>query len=332
MSALLPEQLVQGILEAIQESGAAGMLVSSVRTHPRQFLISKPTGETHSLWVYAWTLTPGGRPQLKNEYRIQMTSVTPPLPLHPDGPTVLIGYEPNLKMFAGFDLTRHRTFTKGSPSVQIDITALHKALQDGLAFDRKDNHEIAVAVRPDQFLTYAYDAANLHRYGRDTATLSLLSKASALEPIKPIDIAALPTQRQRVVQTVSRMSRAANFRQQVLSAYSNRCAVSRSQLRLVDAAHILPVGAPGSIDHVCNGLALSPTFHRAFDSALVYLDEHYAMRLNPEKESSLIKLNLDGGLDAFKAALGKIHLPPDRQQWPDHRFIKKANQFRRIQA
>ncbi len=330
MSAILPEQLVGAILEAIQESGAAGLLVSSARTHPRQFVISKPTGETYSLWVYAWTLTPGGRPQLRNEYRIQMTSVSPPLPLNPDGLTVLLGYEPSLKMFAGFDLTRHRTFTKGSPSVQIDITSIHQALQDGLAFDRKDNNEIAVAIRPDQFLTYAYNAENLHKYGRDTGTFTLLRKASSLEPIKPVDIDALTTPRQRVVQTVSRMSRAANFRQQVLGAYSNRCAVSRLQLRLVDAAHILPVGAPGSIDHVCNGLALSPTFHRAFDNALIYLDENCTMKLNPEKKSSLIKLNLDGGLDAFKAALGKIHLPPDRRQWPDQRLIRKANQFRRI--
>jgi hypothetical protein len=54
------------------------------------------------------------------------------------------------------------------------------------------------------------------------------------------------------------------------------------------------------------------------------------MRLNPEKQSSLVKLNLDGGFEGFKAALGKVHLPPDRHQWPDPRLIKKANQFRRI--
>ena len=66
MSALPPDQLVEVILDALQESGAAGVLVSSARTHPRRFVVSRPTGETHPLWVYAWTLTPGGRPQLKN--------------------------------------------------------------------------------------------------------------------------------------------------------------------------------------------------------------------------------------------------------------------------
>src|SRR3989338_2323082 len=117
-------------------------------------------------------------------------------------------------MFAGFDLKRHRTFTKGSPSVQIDITAIHQALQDGLAFDRKDNNEIAVAIRPDQLLTYAYTAEHLHQYGRDAGTFTLLQKASSLAPIKPIDLDALAAPRQRIVQTVRRMSRDANFRQQ----------------------------------------------------------------------------------------------------------------------
>ena len=73
-----------------------------------------------------------------------LTTVASPLPLNPTGYTVLLGYEPNLKMFGGFDLRRHCTFTTGSPSVQIDIKKIHKAMQDGLAVDRKDNDEIAV--------------------------------------------------------------------------------------------------------------------------------------------------------------------------------------------
>jgi hypothetical protein len=46
---------------------------------------------------------------------------------------------------------------------------------------------------------------------------------------------AVSEPRRRIVQTVSRLSRAANFRLQTLNAYGNRCAVTRAQLRLVDA-------------------------------------------------------------------------------------------------
>ena len=133
--------------------------------------------------------------------------------------------------------------------------------------------------------------------------------------------------------TVNRLSRAACSRQQVLTAYGNRCAISRFQLRLVDAAHILPVGAEGSTDDIQNGLALSPTFHRAFDNGLVSLDEDYVMRINPTKELQLVALRLDGGLSDFKNLLDKrIHLPPDRQQWPELAIIRKANEYRRISA
>ncbi|MHC4179813.1 MAG: HNH endonuclease, partial [Planctomycetota bacterium] len=289
MPAVPPLKLVNAILDAIDQSGEVGILTSGIKTHPRKFAVSGPAGATE-LWAYAWTLTFGGRPALPNELRIQMTSVASPLLLNPDGLTVLIGYEPSLRTFGGFDLERHKRFTTGSPSVQIANTALQQALQNGLAFHRKENNEIAVAIRPDQFMTYARNATKLHAYGRDRSTLKALSKASSLQPIESVDIERLGTDRQRVVETVSRMSRAANFREQVLNGYGHRCAVSRMQLRLVDAAHILPVAAPGSADHIVNGIALSASYHRAFDNGLIYLDEQYVMRSNPEKEQTLTEL------------------------------------------
>jgi len=325
-----PEVLVDAILEAIQESGHSAVLISGIRQHPRKFLITtQDRGETY-LFVFAWTLTHGGRTRLPDEYRIQMTSVDSPLQISTEGRTILIGYEPNLKMFAGFDLNRHSTFTTGSPSVQIDIRAVRRALDDGIAFDRKSNDEIAIGIRPDQLLNYALNASHLHKYGKETATLRLLTKASSLQKIPSADLEALSEARQRIVQTVSRLSRAANFRLQVLNAYGNRCAVTRAQLRLVDAAHILPVGAPGSADHIRNGLALSPTLHRAYDAALIYLTEDLEMKLNTKREAELRGSRLDTGLEEFTKLLGKIHLPADRRQWPDASFISKANRYRLI--
>jgi len=102
------------------------------------------------------------------------------------------------------------------------------------------------------------------------------------------------------------------------------------QLRLVEAAHILPVAAPGSTDHIKNGLALSPTYHRAFDTGLIFVDTEYVMRINPTKSAQLKKLNLTAGFPDFKASLGKIHLPADRSQWPHLSFIRKANKLRGI--
>lgn len=329
MPAISSDNLVDAILNAIEESGESGTLVSAVRTHPRKLVVNGPSGSC-SLWVYAWTLTPGGRPQLKDEYRIQMTSVKSPLSLNPFGYTILIGYEPNLAMFAGFDISRHRAFTSGSPSVQIAISCLNKALQNGLAFHRKDNNEITVGVRADQFMSYAYNSSSLHKYGKWQSTFEALAKVSSLVPFEDVDLSGLTNPRKRVVQTVSRLSRSANFREQVLNAYGHRCAVTRCQLRLVEAAHILPAAVEGSLDHVVNGIALSPTCHRAFDNGLIFLTPDLEMKTNPRKEEELSKLKLRGGLDEFKAVLGRIHLPADRRQWPDPRLVDKANRFRRV--
>ena len=252
-----------------------------------------------------------------------MTSVQSPLQIAKDGPTVLLGYEPNLKLFAGFDLQRHRIFTSGSPSVQIDIEELKKAELEGLSFHRKTNDEIAVGIRSDQLMNYALNAESLHRFGREGSVLKLLTRAAALEPIKPADVQNLTVERKRIVQEVSRLSRLASFRQQVIFAYGARCAVTRIQLRLVDAAHILPVGAPGSADNVVNGIALSPTYHRAYDLGLIYLDDEFKMRINEKEVERVRAVKLDGGLEAFQAPLGKIFLPPDKHQWPDVDFIRR---------
>lgn len=148
----------------------------------------------------------------------------------------------------------------------------------------------------------------------------------------PRQLEVLTAERRRVVAEVSRLTRDAAFRQRVLFAYGNRCAVTRVQLRLVDAAHILPVGADGSSDQVQNGIALSPTYHRAFDAGLIYLDEQYHMQLNERQVNLLEILHLAGGLDAFRQPLGEIFLPPDPVQRPLPNFIRRANRFRQIPA
>jgi len=330
MPAISPIQLVDAIIDAVGESGYSAVLVSPVRSHPRKFILSGQGLDRISTWVYAWTLTFGGRPSLPNEFRIQMTTVSSPLSMNPNGATVLIGYEPDSGMFAGFDLSRHSTFTTGSPSVQIDIQSVRKSLQYGLTFDRKSNDEIALGIRPDQLVAYVLNAEHLHKYGRQPETFRLLQRAAELQPIAAPEINALPEQRRLIVQTVSRLSRNANFRQQVLQAYDNRCAVTRMQLRLIDAAHIVPVGIPESTDHVTNGLALSPTYHRAFDNGLIYLDESYVMKVNPSKATELATLRLDGVITGFKRPLGKILLPPDQGQWPKIAYIRQANRVRMI--
>ena len=140
----------------------------------------------------------------------------------------------------------------------------------------------------------------------------------------------LSLERMRMVQTISTLSRDASFRKKVLKAYANRCAVTGVQLQLVDAAHILPVAAPGSSDDVTNGISLSPTFHRAYDLGLIDLTEDLRMLPNPQKVAQLKALNLNGGEAVLFGSMGRLSLPASKTQWPSVAFIRKANAFRRI--
>ncbi|MEM1042074.1 MAG: HNH endonuclease signature motif containing protein [Bacteroidota bacterium] len=316
------------MLDAVQQSGGSGVYLSdSVRAHPRKFGVQY-LDQSFTLWVYIWTLTHGGRASLPGEYRIQMTTVNSPLALNLSGYTVLVGYEPSLGIFGGFDIAQHQTFTPGSSSVQIDLSALQAALQNGLDFTTKDNQEVAIGIRPDQFLEYVLNALLLHTGSAEV--LPLVQRAAASEDVEA-EANTLPPERKRVVTEVSRLSRAANFRRKVLDAYGHRCAVTRAQLRLVDAAHILPVAVEGSTDVTTNGITLSPTMHRAFDHGLIFLDPDRFVRLNNEKADRLRTLGLSDGLADLTASLdSRIHLPADQDLWPSITIIERANTYRRI--
>ena len=332
MPAVPHRVLVRSITEAFAESKAIAVIVPSESGNPRRFVVRAEQNH-FEVWIYIWSLTHGGgaaRP--RDEYRIQLTGVSSPLQMNSSGgPTLLMGFESNTKCFAGFDVEKHHTFSTNSPSIQIPLTTLHEALQNGLSFARKGNNEVAIGVRPDQFLTYVQNARILHKQGAYADVSRLLLQAAKLEAVDIEELESLSPERQRIVSTVSRLSRDANFRLKVLNAYERRCSVTRIQLGLVDAAHILPVGIDGSTDDVSNGISLSPTYHRAYDKGLIFLDESLVMKINAERISELGAQGLTGGMDDFSAYLNKgIHLPQDRDQWPDSQMIQEANRVREI--
>ncbi|MGI8603292.1 MAG: HNH endonuclease [Verrucomicrobiales bacterium] len=329
MAAVPAEEIVVAILDALTESGAQAQLTSRPITHPRTFQVIYD-GASIPLWIYIWTITHGGATRSPEEYRIQMTTVTPPLAMNPKGRTLLLGWNPEHEVFGGFDINRHREgFRRGSNSVQISLSTLLAARSFGWGFYTNQFAEIAVAFKPAEFVNYMQNAQALHAQG--ARAVGVLNRVVRMEPIPAKEIAALPAPRKRIVETISRLARASNFHDQIVSAYDQRCAVTRVQLKLVDAAHILPVGAEGSTDSVRNGICLAPTYHRAFDGGLIYLTPELQMKLNETKLGKLVSLNLAGGLDQFRHYLDQeIFLPANPHQRPALEYINKANAFRRI--
>jgi len=331
MAAVTPGEIVDSILGGLNDSGAQAQITSPLRSHPRKFRVIYD-GSSFPLWIYIWTITHGGATRSAEEYRIQMTTVSPPLAMNPSGPTLLLGWNPENEVFGGFDIAKHRDgFRAGSNSVQISLSALLAAKNFGWGFYTNQYREIAVAFRPAEFMHYSLNAEALHAEG--ARAVGVLNRVVRLEPVSETEIEALPQPRKRIVETISKLARAANFRDQVVSAYEQRCAVTRVQLKLIDAAHILPVGADGSTDSVRNGLCLAPTYHRAFDNGLIYLTSDLKMKLNAAKMDKLKVSNLVGGLDYFRHYLDQeIFLPSNPLQRPALEYIRKANAFRAIAA
>ena len=74
------------------------------------------------------------------------------------------------------------------------------------------------------------------------------------------------SRRQYITTVVQKRLHQASFRERVLSAYQDRCALCRlGHRQLLDASHILPDNDPRGEPVVSNGLALCKIHHAAFD-------------------------------------------------------------------
>jgi putative restriction endonuclease len=101
------------------------------------------------------------------------------------------------------------------------------------------------------------------------------------------------------------------------------------QLKLVDAAHIIPVSFQFSTDDTSNGIALCALHHRAYDLSLVTFNTNYQVMLNQSQLKDFTRMNLDGGLERFVAALRPIiHMPPVVLDRPASRYVERANELR----
>jgi len=126
--------------------------------------------------------------------------------------------------------------------------------------------------------------------------------------------------RTRLKTLISRPVRDRNFRQAVLRAYDQRCAVSGLKLingggrAEVEAAHIRPVEHNGP-DSIRNGLALSGTVHWMFDRGLISLSDELEVLVSRQA-------NDPDAIHGLINPTGRAQAPPDRRDRPHPGFLK----------
>lgn len=325
MTTISKLELLDRIAAALTLGGWSYLVIQQV--HPFEFFIFR-RDESFRIRVYIWNITHGGRTRADDEYRVQITGVNQFSPVGVDR-TLVLGWWEDIGVFAGFDVSKHLQPLGSSPSLQITEGTLRHAAINAVATYRKATSEIAIAFVPSFLGEYAARLASLHEIATSAIDLAALDAVIA-SPETADDPISRGTSgpRRKVLAEVARQLRDASFTDRVLTAYSSSCAMCGVQLRIIDAAHILPAAATDD-DSTSNGLALCGSHHRAFDRGLITVTRDYGVAFNPEKLAALRASLLDGGWPEFRASLRpQILLPPDRRDRPNPDRITEVNRLR----
>jgi len=119
------------------------------------------------------------------------------------------------------------------------------------------------------------------------------------------------------------------FRERVLRAYQEQCAICHLRHdELLDAAHILPDGHPRGEPIVPNGLALCALHHAAFDRHILGIRPDFVVEVRVDILREEDGPMLQHGLQGFQ---GKTILRPrSRPLWPRSDFLaERYEEFRR---
>lgn len=111
-----------------------------------------------------------------------------------------------------------------------------------------------------------------------------------------------------------------SFRQAVLSAYKNKCAMTGLPTpRLLDAAHIIPDSHEEGVASINNGIALSKLHHAAYDRHLIGIDGDLTIHVSEEvmatKDGPLLETSIKG-LNG-----SKLIIPITKKHHPNRDFL-----------
>jgi len=106
------------------------------------------------------------------------------------------------------------------------------------------------------------------------------------------------------------------FRERVLSAYKEQCALCRLHHReLLDAAHIIPDNEPGGDPTVRNGIALCKLHHAAFDNFFFGIRPDFVVEVRrdvlKETDGPMLRHGLQGLHNTILVIPIKLDLRPD---------------------
>jgi len=143
------------------------------------------------------------------------------------------------------------------------------------------------------------------------------------------DPAALTARRQYVTAVVRQRLHQRGFRERVLRAYQQCCAICRLRHdELLEAAHILPDGHPLGEPVIPNGLALCKLHHAAFDAYIIGVTPDLEVKVRLDVLEEIDGPMLQHGLQGFQNR--RIHVPRADHHRPNRDFLaERYERFRK---
>jgi len=137
-----------------------------------------------------------------------------------------------------------------------------------------------------------------------------------------IDDAEIDIRRRYVTRQVAQRLHQVAFRQRVLRAYREHCAICHLRHEeLLEAAHILPDGHPRGQPVVSNGLALCKLHHAAFDADILGIRPDYRVELRLDILEEADGPMLRHGLQGFQDTM--IWTPRSARDKPRPEFLEE---------
>ena len=156
-------------------------------------------------------------------------------------------------------------------------------------------------------------------------TVAIDDRQLAHAVIDAIDEAETDIRRRYVTQQTTKRLHQEEFRQRVLRAYREHCAIcSLRHEELLDAAHILPDTDPRGEPSVSNGLALCKLHHAAFDADIIAVRPDYRVELRLDVLEETDGPMLREGLQRFQGQL--IWTPRSPSLRPRRDFLDERYQ------
>ena len=326
MPNLAPGELLQALIDSCRKSTDAVLYMGG--RNPYRLSLN---GKACALFVanisHASRIDP-------DEYRIQCPGDLPDLLGSRDslGDRIcVLGYHAESGVFSAWDpsifLARSRMTQRFS--LYTRLSGLRRARREKFARYIDAGGQIVLLFRSEYLGLYIQNADILHR-ASNKALHDIFdiygSTRVGTAPRRRVTVA-----KRRIQMTTVQYVRSPQFRQEVLSAYGNRCAMCRVQLELIEAAHLVPHAHPKGLDIVENGVALCALHHKSLDSGLLYIDGDFSINMNDARYRYLLKANLTDGIRRYRRHLRpNIDLPRDSSQHPLRENILLGNQVRGI--